>query len=145
MLAAVQCLSYELTTEPFMFRNPQVLKAQVHANLTLTPSENYRFASAEMFVPVVYSEMADVAREYPLVFLKDRALPVALTGIEDGVNAYVAEDGKWLATYVPGRIRAYHFALTEMPEKPGEFAIAFDSEAAQLATDDGSIAVRRKR
>jgi len=120
-----------------MFRTPQVLKAQAHASLTLTPSENYRFASGELFVPIVYSEMADVAREYPLVFLKDRALPVALTGIEQGVNAYVAEDGRWLANYVPGRLRAYPFALTEMPEKPGEFAIAFDSEAEQLGADDG--------
>lgn len=120
-----------------MFRNPQVLKAQAHIGLTLLPTTNYRFASGELFVPIVYSELADVAREYPLVFLKDRALPVALTGIEQGVNAYVAEDGKWLANYVPGRIRAYPFALTEMPEKPGEFAIAFDSEADQLGTDDG--------
>ena len=120
-----------------MFRNPQVLQAQAHASLTLAPSTDYRFASGEMFVPIVYSEMADVAREYPLVFLKDRALPVALTGIEQGVNAYVAEDGQWLATYVPGRIRAYPFALTEVPEKEGEFAIAFDSEAEQLGTDDG--------
>ncbi|MEA2120094.1 SapC family protein [Halovibrio sp. HP20-50] len=120
-----------------MFRTPQVLKAQAHANLTLTPSEKYHFASGELFVPIVYSEMADVAREYPLVFLKDRALPVALTGIEQGVNAYVAEEGKWLANYIPGRIRAYPFALTEVPEKQGEFAIAFDSEAEQLGTDDG--------
>ena len=81
-----------------MFRNPQVLQAQAHASLRLAPSTDYRFASGEMFVPIVFSEMADVAREFPLVFLKDRALPVALTGIEQGVNAYVAEDGKWLAT-----------------------------------------------
>ena len=117
-----------------MFRTPQVLKAQAHASLTLTPTMNYHFASGEMFVPIVFSEMADVAREYPLVFLKDRALPVALTGIEQGVNAYVAEDGQWLATYIPGRIRSYPFALTEVPE---QFAIAFDSEAAQVGTDDG--------
>jgi len=120
-----------------MFRNPQVLQAQAHASLRLAPSTDYRFASGEMFVPIVFSEMADVAREFPLVFLKDRALPVALTGIEQGVNAYVAEDGKWLATYVPGRLRAYPFALTEVPEKKGEFAIAFDSEAEQLGTVDG--------
>lgn len=120
-----------------MFRNPQVLIAQVHASLTLAPLADYRFASGELFVPIVYSEMADVAREYPLVFLKDRALPVALTGIEQSINAYVADDGRWLATYVPGRIRAYPFALTEVPEKPGEFAIAFDAEAEPLGTDDG--------
>jgi hypothetical protein len=120
-----------------MFRTPTVLQAQPHADMTLAPTADYGFARGELSVPVVYSEMADVAREYPLVFLQDRALPVALTGIEEGVNAYVAEDGKWLAAYVPGRVRAYPFALTEVPEKKGEFAIAFDSEAAQLATDDG--------
>lgn len=120
-----------------MFRNPQVLKAQAHARLMLVSPPNYHFASGELFVPIVYSEMADVAREYPLVFLKGRPLPVALTGIEQGLNAYVAEDGKWLAHYIPGRIRAYPFALSEVPEQKGEFAIAFDSEADQLGTDDG--------
>ncbi|WP_017430762.1 SapC family protein [Vreelandella jeotgali] len=120
-----------------MFRQPHILQHQAHSDLRLLPTADYRFAGGELFMPVVYTEMADVAREYPLVFLKDRALPVALMGIEDGVNAYVDDDGQWLATYVPGRVRAYPFALTAMKEKPDQMAIAFDTEAEQLTRDEG--------
>lgn len=47
-----------------------------------------------MTVPIVYSEMADIAREYPLVFLKDKQTPHALLGYEQTVNAYVSATGK---------------------------------------------------
>ena len=120
-----------------MFAKPIPLNPKTHADLRVSETTDHGFAAKEMMVPVVYSEMADVAREYPLVFIKGRQLPVALTGIEDGVNAYVAEDGRWQATYVPGRIKAYPFALAQVPDKPGEFAIAVDSEAPQVLQKDG--------
>lgn len=90
-----------------------------------------------MLLPVVYSEIADVAREYPLLFLKDKPLVYALTGIEQGINAYIGSDGRWLAAYVPARLRSYPFALTHIPDKPREYAISLDADAPQLMQADG--------
>lgn len=120
-----------------MFAQAIPLTPKNHADLRVTETTDYGFAAKEIMIPVVYSEMADVAREYPLVFIHGRTLPVALTGIEEGVNAYVAEDGRWQATYVPGRIQTYPFALTPMPNKPGEFAIVVDTAAPQVMRQDG--------
>ncbi len=122
-----------------MFAKVVPLNPKSHADLRVSETTDYGFAAREMMIPLVYSEMADVAREYPLVFIHGRDLPVALTGIEDGVNAYVAEDGRWLANYIPGRIQTYPFALTPMPNKPGEFAMVMDTTAPQVMQKDGQM------
>lgn len=120
-----------------MFHNLTPLTAQDHASLTLAPTTDYRFAAGEMTMSVVFSEMADVAREYPLVFLAGQDLPVALLGIEQGVNAYVADDGHWRANYIPGRVQAYPFALVKNRNSEGSFAVGFDANAKELATENG--------
>ncbi|MGG7055621.1 SapC family protein [Nitrosomonas sp. ANs5] len=122
-----------------MFKNNLLLKAAEHGTLRVADTTDWRFAAGEMLLPVVYSEMADVAREYPLLFLRGKPLVYALTGIEQGINAYVGSDGRWLATYVPARLRSYPFALTHMPDKPGEFAIVLDADAPQLMQPGGHI------
>jgi hypothetical protein len=122
-----------------MFKKPLLLKATEHAGLTVSDTTDWRFAANEMLVPVVFSEMADIAREYPLVFVKDKPLAYALTGIEQGVNAYVTGDGKWLATYIPAQLRCYPIGLTPVPNKPDEFAIIADAAAPQLASKTGKL------
>jgi hypothetical protein len=116
-----------------------LLKAAEHAGLTLAETTDWRFAANEMLVPVAFSEMADIAREYPLIFVKDKPLVYALTGIMQGVNAYVTEDGKWLATYIPARLRCHPIGLTPLPNKPGEFAIVADADAPQLISQSGKL------
>lgn len=120
-----------------MFKKPLLLRSAEHADLTVAETTDWRFAGREMLVPVVFSEMADIAREYPLIFVKGKPLAYALTGIEQGVNAYVADDGKWLATYIPAQLRCYPLGLTPVPDKPGEFAIVADADAPQLAAATG--------
>lgn len=120
-----------------MFEKSILLKASEHAGIMLGATRDWRFAAQEVIVPVVYSEIADVAREYPLLFIAGKSLLYALTGIEQGVNAYVGADGRWLATYVPARLAAYPLALAEVPQKPGEYALVLDGAAPQLLAHDG--------
>lgn len=120
-----------------MIRKATVLSAQQHSTLKLAPTTTYAFARHELFVPIIFSEMADIAREYPLVFLKGNPLPVALLGIEKGVNAYVDKDSNWLATYIPATVQVYPFALVPVRGKPEEMAVVFDADADQLSLDIG--------
>ncbi len=122
-----------------MFKKPLLLKAGEHAGLRVSETTDWRFAASQMLVSVAFSEMADVAREFPLVFLKDKPLVYALTGIEQGVNAYVTGEGKWLATYVPAQLSCYPFGLAPLPDKPGEFAIVADADAPQLLSPTGKL------
>ena len=123
-----------------MFPHTKLLTRRDHSDLTLTETNDYAFAAERMFIPIVLSEIADVAREYPLVFISDQRLPVALTGIEENVNAYVAEDGSWRAHYIPGSIQAYPFALGKAAKEKGkgEYAVVFDPDAPQLSGKSGA-------
>ena len=120
-----------------MFRKNSVLRPADHGSLRVVPTRDWRFAAGEIVVPLVFSEMADAAREYPLIFLPGKTLYYALTGFEQGVNAYVDAEGRWMAAYIPARLRAYPFALTAVPEQPARYALVLDAEAPQLQTEEG--------
>lgn len=118
-------------------RRATVLSPKHHLDLKLSLVTTHAFAKEEMHVPIMYSEMAEIAREYPLLFLKDNPLPVALLGVERDVNAYVDENGNWLASYIPSAIQVYPFQLAPVKDKPNEMAVLFDAEAEQLSTTVG--------
>lgn len=82
--------------------------------MRLQVNHPYHFASQQMLVPVMASEMGQVAREYAVVF-SDVAgtLPLALLGARRGENAYVRPSGHWAARYVPAHVRRYPFVLAE--------------------------------
>ncbi len=122
-----------------MFKHVLALNAQKPPKLRLAPTTDWRFCASELLVPLAYNEMADAAREYPLVFLKDKPVYYALLGFEQGVNAYVAEDGHWRAHYVPARLRAYPFALAPVPETADQFALVMDADAPQLQQTEGEL------
>ena len=115
-----------------MFNKTISVSAAKQASLNVAGTHHWQFAANELLVPLAFSEMADAAREYPLVFLPGKPLFYALLGFERGVNAYVANDGHWRARYIPARLRAYPFALAPVKEWPGKFAIVADAEAPQL-------------
>ena len=120
-----------------MFRKAEALNPAKHSTLRIAPTETYGFAAHTLTVPIVFSEMADIAREFPLLFQKNTDIPVALMGAEAGVNAYVSPDGRWLASYKPARIAAYPFALVPIPDKPTEMALVVDMAAEQIGATLG--------
>lgn len=123
-----------------MFHKPVPLDYNIHRQLKVHESNDYAYARAEIFAPITFNEMADIAREYPIVFPQNGSnLPAALLGLEPGENAYVAEDGRWLGTYVPAQIRSYPFAFTRPQEEtdPNRFVVLVDTDAPHLRDPNG--------
>lgn len=123
-----------------MFKNHIPLKFADHSNLRVAELSDYGFARANTLVPIVYDEMADIAREYPIIFpSNDSALPCALLGLETGENAYVADDGRWLATYIPAHVRRYPFtfASAESQGDKDRFVVFFDPDAQHFKDPNG--------
>ncbi len=112
------------------------LKPAEHKDLRLLDITDYSFARGELIAPIVIDEIADVSREYPIVFPKGAALPVALMGMEENSNAYVGIDGRWLATYIPAHIQHYPFAITRIPDAPAEVAKVDQTSAKGKKTKD---------
>jgi hypothetical protein len=130
-----------------MYQKLTPLKQTDHGHLRLLPIIDYSFARGELVAPIVIDEIADVAREYPIVFPVGSGLPVALMGVETDANAYVGIDGQWLATYVPAHIRHYPMAITRVPaqaaqgegraQEEGRFVVLIDEASAILSQSEG--------
>lgn len=120
-----------------MFNNNAVLKPSDHAELGLLPTRDWSFAQDQQLLPLVVSEIADAALEYPLVFIPGKPLVYALVALERGHNAYLRADGHWHARYIPARLRAYPFGLTPIPGQQGRYALVIDRDAPQLQTERG--------
>jgi hypothetical protein len=124
-----------------LFHYSTPLKFSEHGSLRVVETNDYAFARGELLVPIVFDEMADVAREYPIVFPDNQTdMPYALMGLEPGQNAYVAEDGRWAASYVPLGIAQYPFSLQRMKGAQGEqgrFVVMFDPNAPHLKSTHG--------
>lgn len=127
-----------------MFKNKTLLTVREHRNLKVFESNDYGYAKTELLAPFVFDEMADIAREYPIVFPDNKTgLPCALMGLEKDQNAYIREDGHWMGTYIPAFIRRYPFALAEMPPKDEQkgddarFALVLDTDAPHFRDPNG--------
>lgn len=94
------------------------------------------FAKGDKLVPLVMMEIPKAAMAHAVGFVKsgDSYVPVAVLGIEESPNLYVAGDGRWLSTYMPARYRAYPFAMRKTED--GRSVLCFD-ENSQLMVDEG--------
>lgn len=127
-----------------MFEKLAPLDAKAHANLRLLPINDYSFARNELMAPIVINELADVAREYPIVFPKGSPFPVAMLGIAKGGNAYVGANGQWLARYIPASLRHYPMATQRVKEQKAKtedakprLVVVLDTESPFVSKTDG--------
>ena len=123
-----------LAKTAFFYADPQVLNTEQHKDLRIALPQNAEFAADSQAVPVLLSEFADVALEYPIVFVKtpdESWLALALTGLQQGQNVFVDENGAWNANYIPASVRRYPFVLVSGEE--GALSVAVDMS---LASED---------
>lgn len=126
-----------------MFKEVVALSREKHRALRFNPRQTYQFAASEMAVPIFAGEANLVAREYPILFATNaNSMPMALLSLEKDGNAYVTEQGKWDARYVPVHVRRYPFMLgdtaqDETVEGSRAFTVMFDAAAPHLQEANG--------
>jgi hypothetical protein len=83
-------------------------------------------------VPLTVDEFTLVQRSYPIVFsLGDNPIPIALMGLNEGVNVFLDQDGRALdpSVYIPAYIRRYPFLLARLRPETNELSLCFDPTA----------------
>lgn len=113
----------------FFYQKPVVLDREQHKTLRVKPG-NALFAIKKQSIPLVAAEFPEACLEYPLVFAKGQDgqwLALALTGLKADTNAFVNEQGQWMARYVPASVRRYPFILAESDKDLLSLAIDMDS------------------
>ena len=98
------------------------LNRERHQKLKLEPTPNHFAFSAKTNAMLLAStELAEAARDYPIVFVGQAGGPftlAALVGLRNNENLLVDAAGKWEpGTYVPAFARRYPFVLAEGDDK----------------------------
>lgn len=121
------------------YKEPMPLLKEEHRNLKLGAFKDFKFAEETNSVQVVGIEFYEIAKEYPIVFVKltnGSFVPCALLGLEDKQNLYVDQDNEWDARYVPSYVRRYPFILTE-PDEKGVQTVFIDKACDRLQDKEG--------
>lgn len=96
-----------------MVQNDRVpVTTQRHSKCSWHRFASYDFARTTTVCELVASEIAIVAASFPIGFLTDGELPrpVCIMSVLEGEpNPFVADDGRWLAPYVPSALRCHPF------------------------------------
>ena len=115
------------------------LDAIVHADLRLAAGYGAQFGDAVSTLPVFVNEFAQVAREYPILFIRtaDGSLQaIALLGLAKDENLFV-QDGLWDARYIPAVVRRGPFRVG--PDDQGSTNILVDRAHPRLTNDQSGL------
>ena len=126
---------------PLFYNDLVPLSSQEHAEWRVRPANAAPFLAGQHAVPVTVEEFPLVARRMPVVFaVGDDPVPLALMGLNEGVNVFIDTDGKLVddETYVPAYIRRYPYLLAKLSPDANELSLCFDPSSDTIgAFDEG--------
>lgn len=127
------------TTNP-LCKKPVLLNSKEHKKLKFTPCENYKHAEKMGSALLLGHEFMMVAKEYPIVFVKDATGhwdSVAMLSLKAEKNVFVGQNGEWLGQYVPAIFRRYPFILSQA-EGQEDFSVCFDEDSGCFSEKEGN-------
>lgn len=124
---------------PLFYNSLAPLNSQMHPDHGLKPRENFAYARGTHAVPLTVDEFALAQRFYPIVFgMGPNPAPLALMGLNEGVNLFIDENGKWRdGAYVPAYIRRYPFMLAKLTPDAKELSLCFDDSSDLIVANEG--------
>ncbi|HLL30621.1 MAG TPA: SapC family protein, partial [Allosphingosinicella sp.] len=104
------------------------LSSSVHSGYHSRSSDPAPFLTSNHAVPITIDEFVAVQRHFPIVFsVGENPVPLALMGLNEGVNVHVDDEGKILGEiYIPAYVRRYPFMLARLQPDAQELSLCFD-------------------
>ena len=126
---------------PLFYNGLEPLSSETHATWRIRPADTAPFLIGQHAVPITVDEFALVQRFMPIVFsVGDDAIPLALMGLNEGVNVFMGDDGKLIDNnfYVPAYVRRYPYMLARLRPDADELSLCFDPTSETIgAFPDG--------
>ncbi len=125
---------------PLLYNDLMPLSSVEHADFRAREMTSVDFLKAQHAIPVTVDEFALAQRHFPIVFSSgDQPVPLALMGLNEGVNTFVGDDGKINeAIYIPAYVRRYPFLLAKLRPEAEELSLCFDPTSDVIGKfDDG--------
>ncbi|HEY7004982.1 MAG TPA: SapC family protein [Sphingomicrobium sp.] len=117
---------------PLFYNAVEPLNATQHSKMKVRTILRMPQVAQTHAIPVTVDEFTLVQRHYPIVFsVGDNPIPIALFGLNEGVNVFLDQDGRPLETsiYIPAYIRRYPFLLARLRPDSDELSLCFDPTA----------------
>jgi hypothetical protein len=114
---------------PIFYGALEPLSSSAHPKHRIKPAELAPFLSNAHAVPITVDEFVSCQRFFPIVFSSgENPVPLALMGLNEGVNVFVDEKGKLLnnEVYIPAYVRRYPFMLARLRPDAEELSLCFD-------------------
>ncbi|GMM93021.1 SapC family protein [Qipengyuania sp. MTN3-11] len=115
-------------TLPLFYQDLMPLNSRDHGNWRTKSLESADFLKSQHAIPLTVDEFAQAQRDFPIVFSSgDNPLPLALMGMNEGVNTFVDDEGKINEpVYIPAYVRRYPFMLAKLRSDSDELSLCFD-------------------
>ncbi|MFZ9395206.1 MAG: SapC family protein [Erythrobacter sp.] len=126
---------------PLFYNDLMPLNSRDHKGWKSKNFDDIRFLGGTHAVPVTVDEFIDAQRNFPIVFSSgDNPVPLALMGLNEGVNTFVDEAGKISENiYLPAYVRRYPYMLAKLRPDTDELSLCFDPSAGVVGVfDEGS-------
>lgn len=117
------------TNLPILYTDLVPLNSQQHSAYRLKSAESAPYLANHHAVPLTVDEFVSAQRFLPIVFSSgEDPVPLALMGLNEGVNTIVDEDGKLRGlNYVPAYVRRYPWMLARLRPDSDELSLCFDT------------------
>lgn len=129
-------------TLPLFYNDLMPLNSRDHASWRTKGIDSAEFLKSAHAIPLTVDEFVEAQRDLPIVFSAGPdPLPLALMGLNEGVNTYVDDKGKINdPVYLPAYVRRYPFMLARLSPEAEELSLCFDPTCDAVgAFSDGEL------
>ena len=127
---------------PLFYKDLMPLNSRDHANYRARSTDRANWVGNQHAIPLTVDEFAQAQRHFPIVFSAgDKPVPLALMGLNEGINVYFDDEGKVLEDfYVPAYIRRYPFLLARLDPNADQMSLCFDPTSDLLGEfEEGNV------
>lgn len=121
-----------------LYKKPEPLNVQAHKGMGLKYGDRpFDFLNETHFVPLTVGEFAQASSFYPIIFLGDARIPVAVMGLQQGTNLFVDVDSGNLEAnvYLPAFVRRYPFVAAVHTEEKERFTLCVDAGSHLMSSN----------
>ena len=113
---------------PILYNDLAPLNSNDHGSWKAITVDKAPWVAKQHAIPLTVEEFPQAQRDFPIVFSAgDNPVPLALMGLNDGVNVFFEEDGTPIgAPYVPAYVRRYPFLLAKLDQESENLSLCFD-------------------
>lgn len=126
---------------PVFYQDLMPLNSRDHAAWKSRSTDKAPWLAGFHAVPLTVEEFPAAARNFPIIFSTgENPVPLALMGLNEGVNVFVEEDGTVKENvYIPAYVRRYPFLLARLTPDAQDLSLCFDPTSGLLGEfEDGS-------